>query len=319
MKTVLVTGATGFIGQNLCRLLSEMQVDLHVLGRTRPEFSAKFHVWDMEGCLDSDVLSGIDTVFHLAGKAHALEESRQDAREYFRINTEATEELLLACKKSGVKTFVYFSSVKATGDSEVLTDESCLSESDTPYGQSKRASEKLVLKGGYVPHPVVIRPSMVYGNTEKGNLPKMIRAVWAGKFPPLPETHNKRSMVHVDDLVRAAILAAEKPEAAGKVYIVTDSEAYSTRQIYEWICEALHKPVPVWNIPFCVMKLFAKLGDMIGLLRGRRFSFDSDALGKLTGSACYSSEKIARELGFRAKRNLRDALPEISRFLGLTK
>ncbi len=316
-KMVLVTGATGFIGRRLCAALKEHGArQVRALGRQESDGPwDEFVAMDLTGELPSNALDGVDTVFHLAGKAHALSETRQDEDEYFQINTFATQRLLEFCRTVGVKTFVYFSSVKAVGDIDGLMDESISVKPDTPYGRSKRASERLVMEGGYVPHPIVIRPSMVYGNTEKGNMPKMIRAVEAGRFPPLPEFNNKRSMVHVDDVVRAVLLAAESEVAAGQVYIVTDGEAYSTRQIYAWICEALNKSVPVWHVPVFVLKLLAKAGDLIGFIRGRRFTFDSDALKKLTGSACYSSVKIERELGFRAKRKLREALPEIIRSL----
>lgn len=316
-STILVTGATGFIGRQMCAYLQKQGIKLRTLGRTRPEVDAEFIHWDMTGAPDADALAGVDTVYHLAGKAHALAETRQDESEYFRINTEATRMLLEACKKQGVHTFVYFSSVKAAGDSEGVMDERAGGQPDTPYGRAKRASEELVLQGAYVPHPVVIRLSMVYGNTKKGNLPRMIRGVQAGRFPPLPEFDNRRSMVHVDDVVQAAILSATRPEAAGKVYIVTDGESYSTRQMYEWVCEALNKRPPGWYLPLLALKSLAKAGDFIGSLRGRRFIFDSDALEKLVGSACYSSAKIERELGYRAKRKLREALPEIVQFLGL--
>jgi len=100
-----------------------------------------------------------------------------------------------------------------------------------------------------VPESVVLRLSMVYGPTRKGNLPRMIEAVTKGRFPPLPETGNKRSMVHVDDVVQAAMLAAERPESVGQTYVVTDGPPYSTRQIYECICEALGRDAPKWHVP----------------------------------------------------------------------
>jgi len=288
---------------------------MHMLGRRRPAFDVHFHEWEMPGDLNPTALSGIDTVFHLAGKAHALTENRQDVDEYFQINTGATERLLQACRAQGVKRFIYFSSVKAVGSIDGVMDESVIVETDSPYGRSKFSSEKLVLEGGFVPHPVVIRPSMVYGNTEKGNLPRMIQAIAAGRFPPLPDNGNRRSMVHVDDVVQAAILAAERPEAAGQAYIVTDGVPYSTHQIQDWICEALGRKVPSWSVPMSALKLLGYLGDVIGRTRGRRFMFDSDALESLLGSASYSSKKIEAELGFRPSRNLQDALPEIIEFL----
>jgi nucleoside-diphosphate-sugar epimerase len=268
--------------------------------------------------LQANVLAGVDTIFHLAGKAHALAETRQDEEEYFRINTEGTRTLLEAARSAGVRRFVFISSVKAMGEGgDACQDESEACRPESPYGRSKLAAERLVLEGDYVPEPVVLRLSMVYGSSRKGNLPRMVDAVAKGRFPPLSEGGNKRSMVHVDDVVQAALLAAEKPEAVGQTYIVTDGHIYSTRQMYEWICEALGKPVPDWTVPIRMLKVLAKVGDAIGRVRGRRFMFDSDALEKLTGSACYTSEKIGRGLGFRPTRDLCSALPEMVTYLSL--
>jgi len=316
-RHVLVTGAAGFIGRKLCFELQQKGYFVHAL--LRSDIDGPWDdviILDLRDSCALPSLLGIKIVFHLAAKAHALAETSQDVEEYFRVNTLVTEALLDACKVCDVQSFIYFSSVKAAGTGTGMMDESNLLEPDTPYGQSKRASEKLVLEGGCVPHPVVIRPSMVYGNTDKGNLPKMIQAIRSGKFPPLTEAHNRRSMVHVDDVVTAAILAAENPIASGEIYIVTDGKSYSTRQMYEWICESLHKSVPKWKLPTLILRLLAITGDVIGSLRGRRYIFDSDALDKLIGSACYSSAKVERELGFKARRNLREALPEISQYIG---
>lgn len=317
MNRVLVTGATGFIGHALCASLNSN--GLFVRAQVRQETAGPWHesvaVDFSDGELPAGLCDGIETVFHLAGKAHALTETSQDENEYFSVNTEATHRLLKAAGQAGVQTFVYFSSVKAVGDIDGVMDESVSEQADTPYGRSKHAAEKLVLEGGYVPHPVVIRPSMVYGSTAKGNLPKMIQAIESGRFPPLPEVHNRRSMVHVDDVVQASILAAESAKSCGKIYIVTDGNSYSTRQIYEWICEALHKPLPRWYLPMVVMRLMGRVGDMIGSIRGRRFIFDSDALEKLTGNANYSSKRIQDELGFKSSRNLRESLPGIIAYL----
>ena len=256
--------------------------------------------------------------FILQGKAHALSETRQNDAEYRAINTDGTRKLLEAGAAEGVSKFVLFSSVKAMGEGGAqCLDEGFKGEPTTPYGRSKLDAERLVLAGGYVPHATVLRLSMVYGPTNKGNLPRMIEAIARGRFPPMADLGNRRSMVHVEDVVQAALLAAEQAKAAGQTYIVTNGRAYSTRQMYEWICEALNRPVPNLVVPHAVLKLLAKTGDAIGRLRGRRFIFDSDALEKLTGSAWYSSEKIQRDLGFQPERDLRGSLPEIVAWLGL--
>lgn len=319
-RLVLVTGAAGFIGRVLCHQLCAQHVQI----RAGMRLAAK-GPWDEEVLFDlatqqfpRDSLIGVDTIFHLAGKAHALSETRQDEEEYFRINTEGTSTLLKAAKDAGVRRFVFISSVKAMGEGgKVCQDESEACYPETPYGRSKLAAERLVLEGDYVPESVVLRLSMVYGSSRKGNLPRMIEAAAKGHFPPLPEVGNQRSMVHVADVVQAALLAAEKPAAVGQTYIITDGQAYSTRQLYERICEALDRPVPTWTIPVGVLKMLARAGDGIGRVRGRRFLFDSDALDKLFSSACYSSEKIQQELGFKPAWDLRSALPEIVTSLGV--
>ncbi|WP_347988049.1 NAD-dependent epimerase/dehydratase family protein [Methylomonas sp. AM2-LC] len=319
MHKVLITGCNGFIGSQLAHTLQNLSRDFTTLTRQPCDFGSKNWVLDLavDPC-PTELCAGIDTIFHLAGKAHALAETRQDEHEYFQINTEATRKLLEAAQQAGVQHFVYFSSVKAVGDSlQQPMDESVNPPADTPYGRSKYAAEQLVLHGGYIPHPVVIRPSMVYGNSRKGNLPKMINAIQRGFFPPLPEFNNRRSMVHVNDVVSAALLASQKTQASGQIYIITDQQNYSSRQLYNWIRAALGKPSRHWAIPFEVLRLLAKTGDMISRVTARRFVFDSDALLKLSGSASYSSAKITSELGFSPRHTLSESLPDIIRYLNL--
>jgi len=315
MKTVLLTGSSGFIGQVLSQRLQESAVNVKNLVRNDNIEMPNKIVLDLTENWSINPCENVDTVFHLAGKAHALAEVSQDNLEYQQINTQATQKLLEAAQQAGVKRFIFFSSVKAVGDSEILQNETSQLPADTPYGKSKYAAEQLVLQGGYVPHPVVIRPCMVYGNSKKGNLPKMINAIVRGFFPPLPEVNNHRSMVHVEDVVQAALLTAKTSKAAGQIYIVSDGQDYSSRQLYELICKALNKSISRFSMPLIALNFLAKLGDLIGKLLARRFIFDSDTKQKLLGSARYSSKKIENELGFKAKYSLQQSLPEIVRYL----
>lgn len=318
-RLVLVTGAGGFVGRHLCEALGQWDCALRTLYHHESDNQAERFVMDLQNdVLPKGLLDGVDTIFHLAGKAHSVAESEDEVAEYRQINTEGTRRLLEAAQQTGVQRFIFFSSVKAVGECQQQPmDETCNAPADTPYGQSKYAAEQLVLHGGYVPYPIVIRPSMVYGNTHKGNLPRMIRAVRRGIFPPLPEMNNRRSMVHVQDVVQAALLATQHDKAAGQIYIITDGNAYSTRQIYDWIRKALGKAPLKCQIPLNFLISLAKAGDVIGRMMGKRFPFDSVSLNKLTGSACYSSAKIERELGFQATHNLQSSLPDIVRFLNL--
>jgi len=310
----LVTGATGFLGRHLCMALKEHGHS--VVAGLRAEAEGPWDrvvLFDLaKGPVPSSELQGVSCVFHLAGKAHALSETVQDNRDYIEINTTGTRRLLDASRAAGVERLVFFSSVKAMVEDTVqILDETAECHPETPYGASKLEAERLVLEGGFVSEPVVLRLSMVYGPTHKGNFARMIEAVDKGRFPPLPELGNRRSMVCVHDVVQAAILAMQSPQATGQIYIVTDGNCYSTRQIYLGIRAALGRQPPSWTIPVALLNAFARFGDIVGQIRGKRFIFDSDAMDKLTGSACFSSGKIERELGFRPKYDLPSALPEI--------
>ncbi len=315
-----VSGAGGAIGLPLCKAL-RARGDVVIAGQRHVCEGPwdRFIEFDLAGAaITSQDLQGVECIFHLAGKAHAHHELDQNTNSYFEINTEGTRKLLEASKTAGVKRFVYFSSVKAFGEGgDLILDETDDCAPETAYGTSKLKAERFVLEGGYVPEPLVLRLSMVYGTGRTGNLPKMIEAVAKGYFPPLPEVHNRRSMVHVDDVIQAAILAGTEAAAIGQTYIVSDGRTYSTREIFECICEALGRPVPRWTTPMAVLKVLAELGDVIGRVRGKRFVFDSEGLDRLAGSACYSSGKIVRELGFCAQHDLRSTLPEIITSLGI--
>ena len=257
---------------------------------------------------------GCETVFHLAGKAHALSEFREDEAAHWTINVDGTRNILEGAVAGGAHRFVLFSSVKAMGEGGSL----CLAEAfdgppETPYGRSKLEAERLVLEIGKRAglHVSCLRFPLVYGPGNKGNLYKMIAAIDRGIFPPLPELVNRRSMVHVADVVQAALLAADQAAANGRCYIVTDGRSYSTRELYELICGALGKRIPGWHVPLWMLHVLGRVGDAIGRVRGKRFLFDSDALEKLIGSAWYSSEKISRELGYRPGMTFPEALPAL--------
>jgi len=260
------------------------------------------------------VTAGCDTVFHLAGKAHSLSEARGDEEVYRAINADGTSHVLEGAAAGGTRCFVLFSSVKAMGEeAPECLDESRQARPGTAYGRSKLAAEHLVLDYGKRAglHVVCLRLPLVYGPGSKGNLFQMVSAIDRGFFPPLPNLENRRSMVHVSNVVEAALLAATSPAANGKCYIVTDARAYSTRELYEMICRELGKQVPQWHTPLVMLKVLGRVGDMIGYVRGERFLFDSDALEKLIGSAWYSSESISRDLGYRPTRSFEDAIPEL--------
>ena len=141
-------------------------------------------------------------------------------------------------------------------------------------------------------HVSIIRPSLVYGPGVKGNLAIMRSWVEKGWFPPLPETGNRRSMIHVDDLVRALLLVAVDDRANGEIFIATDGVPQSSRKIYEAICQQVDKSVPSWSVPKFLFDGVASVSP--------RFRYKVE---KLLGDECYSSAKL-ESLGFKAERTL---------------
>lgn len=315
-KSVLVTGGTGFIGSNLVDALLEQGANVTVLSRRMPSIRNPRYstvVGDLTNLASvAGLCQNVDTVFHLGGHAHAVDQLDGKEEEIlWHVTVDGARALIEQSLENNVRRFILFSSVKAMGEGgQSCLDETAVARPVTSYGRAKWEAEKLVLEAGCNGlSSTVLRLPMVYGYGCKGNLPRMIQAIAHGHFPPLPETGNKRSMVDVRDVVQAAMRVAMNPVAAGKTYIVTDGQIYSTRQIYEWICEALRISVPRWTIPLFVLHVAAHLGDIIGHIKGRRFIFDTAALNKLISSAWYSSSKITRDLDYRPAYTLKDSLP----------
>jgi UDP-glucose 4-epimerase len=306
VAVTLITGSTGFIGHRL------LQPGDRALVRDAAAIPNAV-VGDL---LNPDSLAAacanVDTVFHCAGYAHAFTSSDPDA--HWRINYEGTRNLLAAAGTAGVRRFVFLSSVKAMAEpGGECIDEDWPGVPVTPYGNAKRAAEDAVLEIGakHNMHVVNLRLAMVYGRGGRGNLERMARGIRAGWFPPLPETGNRRSLVHVDDVVAAMRLVAQSPVANGKTYIVADTQPYSGRAIYDAIRAALGKAPVSWRVPASMLRAGGRLGDGVENLLRRPLPLNSEVVDRLLGSACYSPAKIERELGWRAQIGLAEGVREM--------
>jgi nucleoside-diphosphate-sugar epimerase len=257
-------------------------------------------------------MQGIDGVFHLAGIAHVSDTTAIPASLYQAVNVDATAALLEAAAAAGVQRFVYFSSVKAAADpGEGCVDEAWDAWPDDAYGRSKRTAEQKVLDAGRQlgMHVCNLRPSLVYGPGVKGNLDRMIDAIGRGRFPPLPDFGNRRSMIGLDDLIDAARRAMELPAAAGRTFIVADTEPYSTRAIVDAIRRALGRPVPRAVIPHWSLHLGAALGDLLQRVTRRPMPLNAAVLRRIAGSACYRNDLLRRTLSWQSRSRFDESLP----------
>lgn len=318
--TVALTGATGFVGMALLPALVPQCARLRLLTRAKTGAIAGCDMvrGDLEaGAALEALVQGADVVLHLGGYAHAA--SKPDPAEierHRRINLQGTQNLFRSAATAGVRRFVFVSSVKAGGEDahECLNESNARAPAD-PYGQVKRETEEWLFEHGARSgvEISVLRPALVYGPGVKGNLAAMLRAIDCGRFPPVPETHNIRSMVGVQDLVTALLAAAARPEAAGQVCIIDDGEAYSTRRIYAAMAAALGRPLPSWTLPAGVLRALGHVGDVGESLLRRPLPFNSTLAARLLDSACYRSVCAKPMLGFAPRHRLEDLLPDMVR------
>jgi nucleoside-diphosphate-sugar epimerase len=243
-------------------------------------------------------LKDIDIVFHLAGYAHDLKSEPGIEHTYQKINVKVTVDLLSLSAKHNVKKFIFVSSVKAGGNP---IRGKCATEEDQNdpagiYGETKREAELKILETGRKSdiHVSILRPALIYGPKVKGNLQLMMQGIKKGWFPPLPETGNRRSMIHVDDVVQALLLLASDQQSNGEIFIVTDGKTYSSRDIYEIMCSTLGKRISRWTVPQFLFNVIASINPHL------RYRID-----KLLGDECYSSKKI-QSIGFKAKNTLKN-------------
>lgn len=276
--TILVTGATGFVGRGLVAQLAaegrpiRLAVragdagDSVAVGEIGPETE-----WGR-------ALEGIDTVIHLAGRAHVLAREHDALAQFRKVNVAGTRRLAEQAEQAGVRRFILLSSVKAAADT---TGEHAIVETEpanprTPYGISKLEGEEALWTAARRMEPVVLRPPLVYGPGVKANFRALLRLVDSGLPLPLGSVENRRSMISRDNLVSAVAAAMTAPGVPGKAFYVTEGPPLSTPTLIRHLARALGRPARLVSFSPAVMTLLAALA-------GRREAADS-LLGSLAVS-----------------------------------
>jgi nucleoside-diphosphate-sugar epimerase len=278
LKRVVVTGANGFIGQHLCRRLVESGQEVTACIREEADASVLtaipgplkiLRIPSLAAAADLvPVLSSVEVVIHLAGRAHVMREAALNPLDEFRkVNVGGTETLASIAAQQGVKRFIYMSSIKVNGEAtngHPFRADDPPGYSD-PYGQSKWEAEERLrqIAAGTKMQWVVVRPPLVYGPGVRGNFLTLLRSVFRRLPLPLGSLHNRRSLVSVFNLSDFVCLVLDHPAAANSRFLVSDQHDLSTPDLLRRIAEALHCPSRVLPCPEVVL-------HMAGTVLGRR-------------------------------------------------
>ena len=275
MRSVFITGSSGFIGTNLKKYFNK-QYSFTEFNKNQKKIEISEEI-----------------VIHLAGKAHDLKKVSSEI-DYYRINTELTKQVFSTFLKSNAKIFIFLSSVKAAVDQldEILTED-YESKPTTHYGKSKLLAEEYILnnsntKGKKV---YILRPCMIHGPGNKGNLNSLYQIVSKGLPWPLGAFENKRSFCSIDNLMFIIKELIEREDIPSGVYNIADDEALSTNDVISILAESQNRKVKIWNLSKVLIKSLAKLGDLL------RLPFTTERLQKLTESYVVGNQKIKSAIG----------------------
>ncbi|RRS06901.1 SDR family oxidoreductase [Pseudoalteromonas sp. J010] len=278
MTNVLITGATGFIGKNLTKIISD-SYSLRLLSRSGMQGENHYNADIVEDTDYLNLLNSVEVVVHCAARVHIMDDFAKDPLNEFRaVNTEGTFNLAKQSAQVGVKRFIFISSIKVNGESTTSTRPFTAHEMpapEDPYGISKAEAEEKLLELGKQTgmEVVIIRPPLVYGEGVKANFASLMRLV--GKGLPLPFRaikNNKRSLVSVYNLVDLIKVCIEHPKAANQIFLVSDDKDISTAELVSLMARVQNKPnlsfpVPLWCF------------NLVGRLFGKQ-----EVVDRLTGS-----------------------------------
>lgn len=323
MRTALITGANGFIGSYLTASLASGGWNVIETLRKEPANQADARSHNRKVIVTGDIcayrqwdkaLDGVDVVVHLAALAHDTSGDKNwDTEDYIKVNSKATVDAAKAAAKTGVKRFVFLSTIKINGEASPPDrpfDEESPGAPQDSYGVSKLMAEndlwEIATKTGM--EIVVIRPPLVYGRGVKGNMGALIEAVKQKRFVPAPAARNLRSFVYAGNLVDAIRLCMEHPEAPGQTFMVSDGEDISTRDLIKLIALSSQSDAVIIPVPKGILALAGAAGDALEAISGKRVSFNSTAISKVQGSLVIDSGKIRKKLGWSPPFTLKEGV-----------
>lgn len=254
MDKLLITGATGFVGGELCNALRIRDINF-VPAVRRNAKNGQFEIGNISGVTKwNDALAGCDVVIHLAARVHVMTDRDSNPISANRkVNVDATLNLARQAVTNGVKRFIFVSSVKVNGEGTTSKPFTAFDEPAPldPYGQSKLEAEIALRELSHATglEVVIVRPPLVYGPSVRANFHKLMQLVKMGVPLPLGAIHNRRSMVALDNLVDLLITCTHHPAASGQTFMVSDDSDVSIAELFRMLASAMGKrsillPVP---------------------------------------------------------------------------
>lgn len=292
MKKILITGVHGFVGTNLVKSLGAKYeiYGLDIIDQPKDYLNKTYSWTDLENGL----LPQVDVIIHLAGKAHDTK-NRTESDVYFKVNTGLTQIIFDYFTKSETQKFIFFSTAKAAADSvEGILTEDVVPSPIGPYGESKIKAENYIwnhfdINGKTGKYVYVLRPCMIHGPGNKGNLNLLYSMVSHGLPWPLGSFENKRTFTSIDNLCFAIDGMISKEVISG-VYNMGDDDPLSTNELVTIICEELGKKVKIWKINKSLMLLVSKICGCCHL------PLNPERMQKLTENYVSSNAKIKHAL-----------------------
>jgi nucleoside-diphosphate-sugar epimerase len=308
LKSVLITGATGFIANHLIPLLIKQDWLIKTVIRSEshqlPARVNPVNVGSIDGTTDwRNILQGINTVIHLAARAHILQEQAFNPEaEFFKVNTEGTANLVKQSIEAGVKHFVLISSIGAMASmsNQPLTENSPC-QPDTPYGRSKLQAEQALINLASQSSMTwtILRPTLVYGSGNPGNMERLIKLINRGLALPFGLVNNRRSFVYVGNLVDAIATTLTHPKATNQIFLVSDGQDLSTPELIRKIAYHMRRPCNLLPVPPSLLKLVGYLGDTIQNLSQKPISLNTSTIDRLLGSLFIDSSHIQTTLNWQ--------------------
>ena len=307
---LLITGGTGFVGQHLVSALIQRNLPYQIAVRTQagnsahPECISVGNINALTAWLQA--LEGVTDVVHLAARVHITQETSSDAYAAFRaVNTAGTLNLARQAAAAGVRRFVFLSSVKVNGEGSPHA----YLETDTPAPEDAYAVSKWEAEQGLWEisaetgmQIVILRIPLVYGPGVGANFLQLLQTVNKGWPLPLGGIENRRSLLYIGNLVDAILAVLKHPDAANKLYLLSDGQDVSTSQLVERIAQALNKTPRLFSLPQGMLRLAA---SVLG---------KSSAVDRLYGSLYLDSAKIRQELSWTPPFSMQQGLAETAQW-----